>query len=188
MRSGYAWRIALLKRRSLSFRTEKEGFEPSRRFSRPTPFPGEPLRPLGYFSKKIPTNVVYVINTSQRSFLSGEDGIRTHVPVRTNGFQDRLVMTASIPLHQVRPASTGGLSASHLSREQMISYQNVPQVSTPFCDYFCKYSGHFYDRFSFCQDCSDSSSFSCPIAVKYYIGTPRPPCFRCRGINGDHYG
>ena len=30
---------------------EKEGVEPSRRFSRPTPFPGEPLRPLGYFSK-----------------------------------------------------------------------------------------------------------------------------------------
>ena len=31
--------------------------------------------------------------------LSGEDGIRTHVPLRTNGFQDRLVMTTSIPLH-----------------------------------------------------------------------------------------
>ena len=30
---------------------------------------------------------------------NGEGGIRTHVPVRTNGFQDRLVMTASIPLH-----------------------------------------------------------------------------------------
>ena len=29
---------------------------------------------------------------------SGEDGIRTHVPLRTNGFQDRLVMTTSIPL------------------------------------------------------------------------------------------
>jgi hypothetical protein len=29
---------------------------------------------------------------------SGEDGIRTHAPRRTNGFQDRLVMTASIPL------------------------------------------------------------------------------------------
>ena len=25
--------------------TEKEGFEPSRRYQRPTPFPGEPLRP-----------------------------------------------------------------------------------------------------------------------------------------------
>ena len=84
-----------------SFWAEKEGFEPSRRFSRPTPFPGEPLRPLGYFSKKIPTNVVYVIYTTQRSVFSGEDGIRTHVPVRTNGFQDRLVMTASIPLQIV---------------------------------------------------------------------------------------
>ena len=29
---------------------EKEGFEPSRRYQRPTPFPGEPLQPLGYFS------------------------------------------------------------------------------------------------------------------------------------------
>ena len=29
---------------------------------------------------------------------SGESGIRTHVPFRTNGFQDRLVMTASISL------------------------------------------------------------------------------------------
>ena len=33
-------------------------------------------------------------------FLSanGEGGIRTHAPLRTNGFQDRLVMTTSIPL------------------------------------------------------------------------------------------
>ena len=30
---------------------------------------------------------------------SGEGGIRTHAPLRTNGFQDRLVMTTSIPLH-----------------------------------------------------------------------------------------
>ena len=30
---------------------------------------------------------------------NGEGGIRTHVPLRTNGFQDRLVMTTSIPLH-----------------------------------------------------------------------------------------
>lgn len=30
---------------------------------------------------------------------SGESGIRTHAPLRTNGFQDRLVMTTSIPLH-----------------------------------------------------------------------------------------
>ena len=30
---------------------------------------------------------------------NGESGIRTHVPLRTNGFQDRLVMTTSIQLH-----------------------------------------------------------------------------------------
>ena len=29
---------------------------------------------------------------------SGEDGIRTHVAVKPNGFQDRPVMTASVPL------------------------------------------------------------------------------------------
>ena len=31
-------------------------------------------------------------------FFSAEGGVRTHVPLRTNGFQDRLVMTTSIPL------------------------------------------------------------------------------------------
>ena len=30
--------------------------------------------------------------------LTGEGGIRTHVAVKPNGFQDRLVMTSSIPL------------------------------------------------------------------------------------------
>ena len=30
---------------------------------------------------------------------NAEGGVRTHVPLRTNGFQDRLVMTTSIPLH-----------------------------------------------------------------------------------------
>ena len=33
---------------------------------------------------------------------SGEGGIRTHAPLRTNGFQDRLVMTTSIPLHNFK--------------------------------------------------------------------------------------
>ena len=31
---------------------------------------------------------------------SAGGGIRTHAPLRTNGFQDRLVMTTSIPLHE----------------------------------------------------------------------------------------
>ena len=33
---------------------------------------------------------------------SGESGIRTHAPLRTNGFQDRLVMTTSISLQVFR--------------------------------------------------------------------------------------
>ena len=33
------------------FLAEKEGFEPSLRLSHTTPLAGEPLRPLGYFSK-----------------------------------------------------------------------------------------------------------------------------------------
>ena len=35
----------------VSFLARKEGFEPSRRFWRPTPLAGEPLRPLGYFRR-----------------------------------------------------------------------------------------------------------------------------------------
>ena len=35
--------------RLISQPAQKEGFEPSRRYQRPTPFPGEPLQPLGYF-------------------------------------------------------------------------------------------------------------------------------------------
>ena len=61
---------------------EKEGFEPSRPLARPTPLAGEPLQPLEYFS----------------IFFGGEGGIRTHVGLHPNGFQDRPVMTASVPL------------------------------------------------------------------------------------------
>ena len=35
-------------------------------------------------------------------FCGGGSGIRTHAPFRTNGFQDRLVMTTSISLHITR--------------------------------------------------------------------------------------
>ncbi len=33
-----------------------------------------------------------------KTLANGEGGIRTHAPVKANGFQDRLVMTTSIPL------------------------------------------------------------------------------------------
>ena len=84
------------------------------------PFQGSPFGQLGYFSKLpyaiasffqkrfILYRVVFYLSRTFllfKSFLfssnSGESGIRTHAPLRTNGFQDRLVMTTSIPLHNV---------------------------------------------------------------------------------------
>ena len=63
---------------------EKEGFEPSRPLSGPTPLAGEPLQPLEYFS------------SWRRGWDSNPRG-----PQSPNGFQDRPVMTASVPLQMV---------------------------------------------------------------------------------------
>ena len=92
-------------------RTEKEGFEPSRRVTDLHPFQGCPFSLLGTspnVSLRYDTfaPVIFHIqllgkqkHLSHKCFGSGEDGIRTHAPVKTNGFQDRPVMTTSVPLH-----------------------------------------------------------------------------------------
>ena len=59
------------------------------------PFQGCPFGLLGTSPNKLILNRCLCIPV----LLSGESGIRTHAPLRTNGFQDRLVMTTSIPLH-----------------------------------------------------------------------------------------
>ena len=46
---------------------------------------------------------------------NGEDGIRTHVPFRTNGFQDRLVMTASIPLRVCSSSKQAPVERAYVS-------------------------------------------------------------------------
>ena len=92
------------------------------------PFQGSPFGQLGYFSKLpylLSSSDIYLYRSQRQVILylvsfmlsstfltffksffimylpSGESGIRTHAPLRTNGFQDRLVMTTSIPLHNV---------------------------------------------------------------------------------------
>src|SRR5699024_638710 len=50
------------------------------------------------------SNLTYPVPDTR--YVTGEDGIRTHAPFRTNGFQDRLVMTTSIPLHLICGLST----------------------------------------------------------------------------------
>ena len=45
-------------------------------------------------------------------FCYGGCGIRTHAPLPANGFQDRLVMTASITLRAVTLSHNGGKKSS----------------------------------------------------------------------------
>ena len=106
-------------------KAEKEGFEPSRRVNDLLPFQGSPFGQLGYFSKLpylLSSSDIYLCRSQRQVILylvsfmlsstfltflkvfilyltNGESGIRTHAPLRTNGFQDRLVMTTSISLH-----------------------------------------------------------------------------------------
>ncbi len=57
------------------------------------PFQGCPFGQLGYFSE-----LIIIYDSIDIAVDNGESGIRTHAPLRTNGFQDRLVMTTSISL------------------------------------------------------------------------------------------
>ena len=86
------------------------------------PFQGCPFGQLGYFSEYITRYLIrsLKISNSIAFLMSGEDGIRTHVPLRTNGFQDRLVMTTSIPLR-----------VSHLNQCEIYSI-----IRTPLCQPF----------------------------------------------------
>jgi hypothetical protein len=52
---------------------------------------------LGTSPNSLTVKSIFCYNPDSR-IQSGEDGIRTHAPVKTNGFQDRPVMTASVPL------------------------------------------------------------------------------------------
>ena len=88
------------------------------------PFQGSPFGQLGYFSESIKHAII--MQVSGRPFkclrggpARGEGGIRTHAPLRTNGFQDRLVMTTSIPLRIERFHQT-----------QVKSYQMKASLST----------------------------------------------------------
>ena len=107
------------------------------------PFQGSPFGQLGYFSK-LPyaiashffRSVLYYIALffvcqELFSFIfilnSGESGIRTHAPLRTNGFQDRLVMTTSISLH-----IHFSVFATSLSDARCILSSNLFDVNTNF--------------------------------------------------------
>ena len=62
------------------------------------PFQGCPFNLLGTSPHKLNQQILFSYEGSYLCPSNGESGIRTHAPLRTNGFQDRLVMTTSIPL------------------------------------------------------------------------------------------
>ena len=61
------------------------------------PFQGSPFNHLGTSAWLI-FQSLFCSRQISMFVPSGESGIRTHAPFRTNGFQDRLVMTTSISL------------------------------------------------------------------------------------------
>ncbi len=96
------------------------------------PFQGCPFSHLGYFSKySLPLTVLFLISNytsykglGWRGISSGEGGIRTHAPLRTNGFQDRLVMTTSIPL-RVRFALSVSVERKNYSSKDRLTCQPI---------------------------------------------------------------
>ena len=85
------------------------------------PFQGCPFDHLGTSPSKLNQLNPYMSKGLSYLSPSGESGIRTHAPFRTNGFQDRLVMTTSI-----------SLQASRQLERQNLLYQMEDSVSTAF--------------------------------------------------------
>ena len=71
--AGIIWILA-------GFGAEKPGFEPGLRLSHTTPLAGEPLRPLGYFSKPF--------EYAQNQMEAEREGFEPPVPLSITSFQD----------------------------------------------------------------------------------------------------
>ena len=66
-------------------------------------------------------------------FVGGERGIRTPVGLHPNGFQDRLVMTASISLRMVRSDATPVVPTGGFPRSQHYkAYHTLEDLSRGF--------------------------------------------------------
>ena len=119
-----------------NFKRRRRDLNPRAAINDLLPFQGSPFGQLGYFSKLpylLSSSDIYLYRSQRQVILylvsfmlsstfltffksffimyltSGESGIRTHAPLRTNGFQDRLVMTTSIPLHMFSVKQNTGI-------------------------------------------------------------------------------
>ena len=94
--------------KSCSFKRErrKRDLNPRAATNDLLPFQGSPFSHLGISPKCLSMTVYKIVVLTHSLVWNGESGIRTHAPLRTNGFQDRLVMTTSISLHERSPQAT----------------------------------------------------------------------------------
>ena len=101
VRTSSAWQLMLSGERGI---WTLAPVLPTYSLSRGAPSASLGISPGRYLQSKFLNNITFYIWFQAQILLiyvdlrSGEDGIRTHVPVRTNGFQDRRVMTTSLPL------------------------------------------------------------------------------------------
>ena len=102
-----------------------------------------PLLTTYSLSRRAPSATWVLLQASLTTLLSagadlqsnGEGGIRTHAPLRTNGFQDRLVMTTSIPLQVLV-----SLFFKRLSLWRLYIIPNAPTLVNKFFEnilFFC---------------------------------------------------
>ena len=109
------------------------------------PFQGCPFSLLGTSAKsRLTHNTLIILKPLKKVVLkSGEDGIRTHAPVKTNGFQDRPVMTASVPLHIYS-------SPTVPVQQQVLFYQN--QISMSTVNFIFSELSEYYLQFLYLQE------------------------------------
>ena len=113
------------------------------------PFQGCPFNHLGTSPNKLTPYILFYFTDSIIT-VSGEDGIRTHAPLRTNGFQDRLVMTTSIPLRGARPLT----SAKPILTKKRFCVNNF----FLFFSFFCRQFFYRNSEFSFSICCRSKRS------------------------------
>lgn len=140
------------------------------------PFQGSPFSHLGTSAMSR-----FPLYKQRLNPANGEGGIRTHAPLRTNGFQDRLVMTTSIPLqtcfyilievhafvkhyflfHKYRGALLLlCLALNHSPEATWIFYHCLFHLSTDFYKFFFYFSTRCKYSKSRCFACSTVLKFS----------------------------
>ena len=95
------------------------------------PFQGGPFSHLGTSPRQLESSNHFIADNQiyiMTCVINGEGGIRTHAPLRTNGFQDRLVMTTSIPLHALFVSDASVILTNGILYVNKIFEKNIKKI------------------------------------------------------------